>query len=303
MFRTISVATVGVLVTCGVAAAQPAPRIELWGGVTVAAPKVDTTITTSYVPYIDQYSAPLAGSSAGQTLALKSSTTAGLEGGVNLFFTRHVGVQVLIDSDRPDLSGDAGDYNVLLNYTARQPSDYVERQYSYSHTYTACTMPEAHGCVRPTLGTLKQVTFGVDLVGRWPIGRRINAEVSGGLSYFDVRGDADGLRYTLFRMGGHSTLFSQEYQLGYSIEPAHAVGFNLGGTLDLELAPWLAVTADARYFGGPTISAPVTVVSVLNADEIVFLQDAATVQEAVHPPDVEIDPGRARVMLGLKVRF
>jgi hypothetical protein len=301
MFRSISWTFVVCLLLSPLASAQSV-HVEAWGGLTLVAANLDTTVTTQYVPLIQAYSPPLAGSTAGQTVQLLAGNALGFGGGLNLFFSPHVGVQFLFDRDSRDLTGANGNYSVLLNYTSRQPPDYVERSYSTSSTFMPCDAAQAWGCVLPTTGTLKQTTLGFNLVGRWKAGRRVTAELSGGLSYFDLRGDAASLRYTSFRMGGHSTLFSEEYQLAYSIGPAHGFGLNLGATFDVEIGSGVAFTADARFVGGGAVAAPLVVTEVTNADSIVFLEDAATIQQNLHPPDAEISPARLRFLIGLKVR-
>jgi hypothetical protein len=304
VFRSISCLAVGFVLLLGrVAAAQPGSgRIEVWGGLTLVATNVDTRVVTRYTPAIDSYSPPLAGSTAGQTVQVVGANATGVGGGVNLFFSRHAGFQFLVESEAIDLTGVNGDYTVLLNYTARQPPDYVDRTYSSSSRFTPCGMTEAWGCVPPTTGSLRETTLGFNAVGRWPAGRRVNVELSGGLSYYDLRGDAEALRYTVYRMGGHSTLFSEQYRLAYSVGPAHAFGANLGATLDVELGGGVCLMADARYFTAAAIAAPVTVTEVTNRDTIVFLQEPATIQGNLHPPDVEISPARLRALVGIKIR-
>jgi hypothetical protein len=299
VLRSFSYALTATLLLAHSAAGQ---TVEAWGGLTLVAASLDTSITTQYVPLIQSYSAPLAGSTAGQTVQVAAGNGFGFGGGVNLFFSPHVGVQFLFDQDRRDLSGENGDYSVLLNYTARQPPDYVERAYTVSSTFKPCDASHAWGCVPPTSGTLKQRTIGFNLVGRWPAGRYVNVEISGGLTYHDVRGDAEALRYTSYRMGGHSTIFSEEYELAYSVGPAYGLGFNAGATFDIALGRAVALTADARYVAGALLTAPILVTEVANQDSIVFLQDVATIQQNLHPPDIEVSPSRFRVLVGLKIR-
>lgn len=290
------------LSTCSLATAQPLGKLEVWGGVTVAAPWVDSALTTSYVPRIDRYSPPLEGSQAGQTVRLTSGNAVGFEVGANLFFGQHVGVQVLVDRDRFDLTATGGDYEVLLNYTAMQPPDYLPRLYSFSRSYLTCDRSPVDGCVRPTSGSLRRITLGFDLVGRWPLGKHVRGGLAAGVSYFDRRGEGQPLRYTLFGMGGHSTLFSGEYQLAYSIGPAHGFGFNAGGNIDIDLRGGVSLAADVRYFGGPDLSAPVVVTDVLNKNSLASPQEAAAVQEVLQPPAVRLSPATLRIMVGLKVR-
>jgi hypothetical protein len=290
------------LLAAHAASAQPVwPHVELWGGVTFSATSVDSTLTTSYVPLIDRYSAPLPGSVAGQAINVLGDNPKGLGGGVNLFFSRHVGVQFLLDRDTVDLTGAAANYNVLLNYTAMQPPDYVARSYSNSSTFTPCDASNAWGCVRPTTGSFRQTTLGFNLVGRWRAGGRANVGLSGGLSYADLRGHAQPLRYTLFEMGGHSTLFSEQYQLAYSVGPVHGIGFNVGGSFDVRLGRCVAVTADARYVRVGNLAAPLVVTDLINKDTVIFVQDQATIQATLHPPALSLAPSRARRLLGLKI--
>lgn len=284
------------------AGASAQPRFEAWGGVTFGVTDVESQLTSSYQPVIERYSPPLAGSIAGQTVRFAGANAKGIGAGLDVFFTSHLGLQALFETDQFDLSGASGDYDVLLNYTARQPPDYDERSYSSSATFTACGVTQTWGCVSPTSGSLRQTSLGFNLVGRWPAGRRLNLELSGGLSYIDLRGDAQPLRYTVFETGGHSTLFSEQYQLAYSFGPAHAVGVNAGATIDIALGRFVALTADARVIRGGDVSAPVTITGVVNEAEVIFLQDPATIQQTLHPPDVSFSPSRARLLLGLKIR-
>jgi hypothetical protein len=307
MSKTVRGTTSALILSCllisHAAGAQPGlSRLELWGGLTLVAPNVEATVATSYTPLIDRYSAPLAGTTAGQAIQLVGGNAIGIGGGLNLFFSNHVGFQFLFDSDRADLTGANGDYHVLLNYTAMQPPDFVSKPYSYSRVFTACEAGLASGCVDPTAGSLRQTSLGFNLVGRWPVGKRVDVELSGGLSYFDLRGDARSLRYTLFEMGGHSTLFSEEYRLAYSVGPAHGWGIDVGGSLDVNLGKHVALVADARYFTGGEIAAPLGVTDVLNKDELAFLQEPDVIQQNLHPPAAGISPTRARILVGVKVR-
>jgi hypothetical protein len=303
MLRSISSAVTIFLLLSHAAAAQQ-ERVEAWGGLNLVRASLDTNVTTQYLPQIQSYSPPLAGSTAGQTVQVQAGNTAGLGGGLNVFFSRHVGVQFLFGRDNRDLTGANGDYSFLLNYTAMQPPDYVPRNYSTSRTFTACDASQSSGCVLPTSGTLRQTTLGFNVVGRWQAGRRVNAEVSGGLSSYRVASDdAGSLRYSGFNMGGHSTLFGSEYQLGYSIGPARGYGFNAGATFDVSIGRGVALTADARYFAGAEISSPIVVTKVTNADTITLMQDLATIQRNLHPPDAQIKPSRFHLLVGLKVRM
>jgi hypothetical protein len=303
MMRRISSVFIVCLALSSLARAQP-QRVEAWGGLTLVAANLDATYTTQYVPLIENYSPPLAGSSAGQTVNLIAGRTWGLGAGVNVFFSPHVGVQFLFDADSRTLSGENGSYAVVLNYTARQPPDYVERTYSTAATYTACDASQSWGCVLPTTGTLEQRTLGFNIVGRWKAGPRVNVELSGGLTYAEVRADdAASLRYSSYHMGGHSTLFSSEYQLAYAIGPAHGYGVNAGVTFDVGMGKAAALTIDTRFVAAPTIRSPLTVSDIRNKDAVSMPQDLGTIQQNLHPPDAAIASTRLRVLVGVKLRM
>jgi hypothetical protein len=97
-------------------------------------------------------------------------------------------------------------------------------------------------------------------------------------------------------------LFSDEYQLAYSIGPAHGYGFNAGIAFDVGMSRAAAFTVDARFVGAATIAAPLAVTGVSNEDTIGLLQDVGTIQENLHPPDAEISPSRFRLLVGFKIR-
>ena len=107
----------------------------------------------------------------------------------------------------------------------------------------------------------------------------------------------------MYHLGGHGVLFGEQYQLEIAVEPADNLGFNAGGTFDIELGGGVAITVDFRYFAGGTLSAPTSVASILNLDEIGLLDEIDSIQEGLHPPPVELDPSRVRVLGGLKIRF
>jgi hypothetical protein len=282
------------LFIASIAAAQPLPplgRAELFGRLTFLFPQVDTTLTTSYAPELRF--GTVTSSSAGQTLQITGENGVGFEAGAALFFTESAGVQVLFGSDRFDLTGTNGPYTTHLDYISRQPPDNAPRSVVIDNQKD---WPD-------TEGQLKQRDLSFNLVGRWRMGGRAVGQVSGGLTYFRVEGVVSPVGYTVYHLGGHSVLFPEEYELELAVEPSHGWGFNAGGTLDIGLGRHAALTADVRYLGGQSIAAPTTVAQILNQDEIVLLDEIASIQEGLQPPAVEIQPNRLRAGVGIKVRF
>ena len=56
-----------------------------------------------------------------------------------------------------------------------------------------------------------------------------------------------------------------------ALEPAHGLGFDLGGELNAPIATRAAIVLGFRYFGG-SLDARVAPKTVLNADEVTFMQ-------------------------------
>jgi hypothetical protein len=131
---------------------------------------------------------------------------------------------------------------------------------------------------------------------------RLNATISGGLSYYRLSGTAQPLGYTTFRLGGHSVLFSDEYHLVISIEPTAVLGFNAGGEINVPLGRRGAVVIGYRYLGGPTKDVPVRVSSILNADQVANEETTANVEARLAPAPARVGVSGSRLLIGLKVR-
>src|SRR5512137_2943947 len=99
------------------AEASPAPphRFEYWFGPTVVFSGLDGTITTDYpVDFL------FGTGNATQQLNLTTPTHLGVEGGIGVFPSRHLGLQVRFTYVSEELSGSSGPYQVSLDYTSAQ---------------------------------------------------------------------------------------------------------------------------------------------------------------------------------------
>jgi hypothetical protein len=278
-----------------IAGAQPPPpplgRTEISAGFAFVAPALDTALITAYTPPFR--SAIATASRAGQTLQIVGENGIGVELGGAVFLTPAVGIQVLFAADSFDVGGVNEPHSAHLEYISRVPPDYTPRP----------TVVDRDEEWPDTTGELDQRTLSFNAVGRGRLGRIVVGEVSGGLSYFRMDGETSPLGYAAFTLGGHSTLSYELAELEVDLGPASSWGFNFGGGIDVELARTVALTADFRYFRGGTITAPVTVSQVLNADEVIMQDPLETIQDTVQPAAVELKPTRVRFLAGLKIRF
>lgn len=287
------ISTIALICTTLLCAAEAQSQtLEVWGGLPIIDARVESSFATTYTPVLN-FSTGTTGQ-AGQRVDFTGERPVGFEAGLGLFLSPHAGVQLLVAYDRADLVGSLGDYSLRLDYTARQPPDYVSRPYSYSRTF-----PGGEAMT----GRLKQLTISVNGVGRWALASHVVGSLSGGLSYVRASGEGEPLDYTVFQLGGHSVLFYDAYKLTYSLDKADGIGFNLGGGIEIGLAPWLALVGDARYFATPELELPLTVTG-LREDSEVYLstQDVPTIQKTLNPAPVKVNTARTRLLVALKVR-
>ncbi len=272
-------------------AAPPGPDrpFEAWVGLTAVGPRAAGSITTSFVPPLDSGTPTGA---AGQTLWLDGRTTVGFEAGANYFLTRRVGVQLLFGYDRFDLGGQNGPYSVLLNYSAVLPPNTVPQSLTYQESLA---WPD-------TAGQLRQLTLAFNGVARWALGERLTGSLSGGLSVFDVRGDAQSLGYTAGRVGGHGALFLDDYQVSFSLGPDHSLGFDLGGAVDLALTSRVSLVADVRYFNGGSLTPAVVVTGIANPSQVITQRSPSSIQQVLNPPPPSLSAARSRILIGVKIR-
>jgi len=288
------------LAFCAFAAAVPCadaqsatdpPRVEVQAAVIGVVPAGLGTAASAYSPPL-----LLDGdftSHGAQTLSIESGWHPGFEAGASVFLVPAAGIQVTFDRDSSTLAGANGPYDVSLHYTSRQPPDNAPQPASVDQS-TAWPA---------TTGTITRSTLNADAVVRLGRPDRVSVTLSGGLSVHRFAGEISPVGYTTFRLGGHSVLFQDNYQIAGALAPTSALGFNLGGDIGFGIGRGVAVTAGYRYLGGPAIDVPVRDVTVLNPDAIAFAQTPAEIQQRLALPPVQIRVCSSRLSAGIKLFF
>jgi len=271
------------------AAAQTPAAVEVWGAFSGVVDTPASTLVSSYAPLLVNGTAVT--SSAGQALTLAGRRGAGLQGGINLFPSRHLGLQVLVDRAKVDLSGANGPYSVALQYVSAQPPDYVPRVFN---TQSSTPWPD-------TAGSLTQWAACFNAVARTTAAGRLSASVSGGLGWYRRSGSAQSLGYTEYHMGGHSVLFSDETHVAFALEPTNSLGFNAGGDVNIALARRAAIMVGYRYLGARTIEMPVRLTAITNADQVVFSTTLEDIARQMQVAPVRLRASSSRVVIGLKI--
>ncbi len=272
-----------------------AADVEIFGGLGIYWPALDTVYDASYVPSkvssIDQlFVTPDPRSEARQFLSLQGQRSAGIGLGVNVYPHRVVGFQFLFDRSSLDVAGENENKEVDLVWDsiAFPSPDPVVREASLS-----LETPD-------TEGTLDELALSFNLVARFGEGRPVSGSVSSGLTYFRFDLEAQSLSALAGYLGGHAVLFNDVYEMAYSTETADAFGFNVGGSVDIALGSHAAIVADGRLFWAPAPSAPVTLTEIVSQN--ISTVPVSQIDEFLDLPPMSIEPGFFRILVGVKVR-
>jgi len=275
----------------GASPSQPPPPVEIWGGFAGLLATTGGAIESAYAPALA--AGTRLDSSATQTLAVDTEFAPGFEAGVNVFFSRHAGVQFFVARTRADLGGTNGPYAVRLRYVSQAPPDYLPREVVYTNT---APWPD-------TTGVLRDTAIGTGAVVRFR-GRRggVAGTLAGGVSFHRCGGEIDRLGFTQFRLGGHSVLFGFDYPVVVGPRPDWSAAPYLGGQLDLGAGTVAALTLGIRVDPRGTRDVPIEVIRLANEADAAAAPPIAEIQRQLALPPLRLDGVRWQVVLGLKVR-
>jgi hypothetical protein len=282
-------------------AAGPSPArgqsvdVEIFGGLALSFPSLDTVYDASYTPSrvigINQlFETPDPRSRAQQSLSLQGSTGVGLGVGLNLYPHDSLGFQFLFDRARSNVGGENPPHQVELTYDSiafPQPDPVVRNQ---SFTFDSSD----------TDGSLSQTSFSFNAAARFGRGD-VRASVSGGLTYYRFRLEAERIGAHAAWLGGHAVLFSELYEVSIETPNADAFGFNVGGAVDVSLGPGLSLFTDARWFEAPETAVGVELSELLSTN--VVSVPRSQIQTFLALPSIEVDPGFFRILFGVKWRI
>jgi len=274
--------------------AQPSSArqpVELWGAISALGDAPTGRLTSTYAPPL--LPAGDFSSRGGQTLTLDPHRALGFDAGVNIFPSRHIGLQIAASRTSADLAGTNGPYAFEFTYVSRQPPDSTPQTFTIQQSIP---WPDTTGSISVVTASLN----GIVCVGP---ADHVHATGSAGVSYGRISGTARALGYTTFRMGGRAVLFSDEYHLEVALGAASTVGFNAGGDINMPVHRRTAVLIGYRYFAAPSLEVPVRVSSILNAGEVANEEAVASVSARFPLDPVRLDVLGSRVLAGVKVVF
>lgn len=269
------------------AAAQS--RLELFGVIPIPVTTVEGAFTSDYVPPLVNGGTTTSGR-GGQTLQLNGGRPLGWLAGANWLITPHAGVQAFVGRASHAIGGTNAPHRLQLTYMARQPPDYVEREYTYDRVFDS---PDTAG---------NHAMWRVATNGLWRVRRgSVDVTLSAGALFSRLQGSVDQVSYFEFRMGGHSTIFYEEALARLRLSARWHVGYNAGGELAIPVATRVAVVAGVRVMSSPATSA--VVAELLNADQMIFAIPLERVQEHIGTRPVRFSRwGGPAITLGVRVR-
>jgi hypothetical protein len=272
------------------AQAPPSSPVEIWGAFSGVTTAPSGTLASSYAPPLQLDGSDYT-SSASQTLAIDGNRAPGWQAGINVFPSRHVGLQIFVDRASMDLSGVNGPYSVAMKFVEFQPPN---SQPFPVDIHDSLTWPD-------TTGTLTLLTTGFDLVARTDPARRVVGSVSGGLAYYHLTGSIESLGFTVFRELGHAVLSSNEYHVAVSPADANIVGFNFGGDMSVAVGRHAAVLVGYRFLGRGTVDMAMQVTGITNEDQVFFGETVDTIAKQMTLTPARIDLSSSRIVVGLKL--
>lgn len=262
--------------------------IELFGAYSIPTSAVRGTFTSEYVPVLVYGSG--AGGTGGQTLQLLGGRPRGFLGGINWLPARHAGVQLFVSRESHQFTGVNTPNHVRLTYLARQPPDYVERQFAFERSFD---WPDTQGDFS---------LWRVGASGLWRFGgRHADVTLGAGVLLSRVQGQFDKASYMDFHLGGHATLFYEEALARLRFLDTWHAGYNASLEAAISAGPHVALIAGARLMSTPG-NVPVFA-QIINKDQMIFEIPAAAVQDHIATKPVVFSQwGSAVFTIGLRVR-
>ena len=265
-------------------------RISVWLSGSLVKPQQQGLYSSAYSPPLQarEYT-----SSASQTLNLKARDASGTSVGISVGINRILNIVFQVDWAVTDLTGVNTPYELSLNYIAMWPPAYTPKSLTYERT-----MEWAN-----TEGKIQHLSFSLNLQGRLRLIRSIMLDISAGLTYFSLKGDASSLGFDNFWLGGHSALFSDHYRLRMVFGPGGVVGGNMGLGVEIPLIRPIYLYFGGQLFLSPKVSLDPEIDFVLNNNEIIQDLPLEQIRETMNLQPLELNPGRLQILFGVRLRL
>jgi hypothetical protein len=264
------------------------PHFEAWLGGSWTDPLLDTAYQTRYSPTFD-FGRP-AETTAGQSLTVRADGTIGGEIGVGWSPDGRWDFRLTADRASSSLSGVNTPYAWSVRFVALPPPSNEPQTIEVEQSLD---WPDTEGELRVT-------TFALGVARRWE-GRRVGGGLSAGGALVRASGEVRRLGFTTLHLGGHSTFFTQEFEVEAALDPSTSGGFHVGGDVDVALSRSWRLRLGYRYVHASDTVTP-RVTRVVNADEILLDAPLSRIESELALQPMDLDLSSSRLLLSLVFR-
>lgn len=253
---------------------------------------LDTTYRHDYSPQVYNYTVTELESLVKQHVNIKGKSALGAELKVNALIGKKIGIQFLADFHNTRLKGTDNIQHVHLRFSYKPYPDFQPRIVNKDEWFS----------MEDTAGQLKQKTFSLNLLARFPLAQRINLDFSAGVSLFIYSGKAEPIGY-IYHNFMRDIFVSIPYSFDFSIPATTTLGVNIGEELNLTMGRHLILFAAGRYyysFGG---SSELKLINVLNQAGSQDQNWIRTKQEQLNLGSLKIKPSFFSLKIGLGLGF
>jgi hypothetical protein len=264
------------------------PHFEAWLGGSWTDPLLDTAYATRYSPTFD-FGRP-AETTAGQSLTVRADGTIGGEIGAGWSPDGRWDFRLTADRASSGLSGMNTPYTWSARFVALPPPSNEPQTIEVEQSLE---WPDTDGELRVT-------TFALGVSRRWE-GRRVGGGISAGGALLRASGEMRSLGFTALHLGGHSTLFTQEFEVEAALDPSTSGGFYLGGDVDVALSRSWRLRLAYRYLHASETLTP-RVTRIVNAEEILLDETLSKITSELDLQPLDLDLSSSRLLLSLVFR-
>lgn len=263
-------------------------HFEAWLGGSWTDPLLDTAYETRYSPTFD-FARP-AETTAGQSLTVHADGTIGGEIGVGWSPDGRWSFRLTADRASSALSGVNTPYTWSVTFEALPPPSNEPQTIQVEQSLD---WPDTEGELRVT-------TFALGIARRWE-GRRVGGGVSAGGALVRASGEMRSLGFTTLHLGGHSTFFTQEFEVEAALDSQTTAAFYLGAEVDVALGKAWRLRLGYRYAHASETFQP-RVTRVVNADEILLDAPLSRIESELALRPLDVDLSSSRLLLSLVFR-
>jgi hypothetical protein len=147
------------------------------------------------------------------------------------------GLQLLVDSHKSNLRGSGNSHYSFLSFTHTPWPSFQEKE----------LVRELYKDFPDTTGFIKQSVISINLFTRHSLGRNMAARFSGGISFFQVRGEVEPLGY-IAHIEGHNMFYSFHYYCAAELKSHLNPGGNLGVELYFSPIKGISLFLASRFY-------------------------------------------------------